>query len=62
MSRHATELINSTKMNINESKVNETDHLKAYDSINNIGAFNLPKLIFELQNRRIRVIIKNKIP
>ena len=37
-------------MNINESTVNETDHLKAYDSINNIDAFNLPKLTLEPQN------------
>lgn len=41
-------------------KANETDHLCAYDSVNNLDAFSLPKLTFESINNIINVRIMNK--
>lgn len=40
--------------------VNETDHLCAYESVNNLDAFNMPKLIFEFDNNLINIRIMNK--
>ncbi|XP_055635699.1 retrovirus-related Pol polyprotein from transposon 412 isoform X1 [Toxorhynchites rutilus septentrionalis] len=45
---------------VNEQIDNKTDHLRAYDSINNIDAFDIPKVTFELNNTEINIYIKNK--
>ena len=37
----------NTATNDTEIRNSETDHLRAYDSVNNIDAFNLPKITFE---------------
>lgn len=45
---------------LHNSQANETDHLMAYDSNNNLNAFNLPKLMFNVQGNNLEVSIKNK--
>ena len=46
-------------MNQND-KAKETDHLHAYNSVNNLDAFSLPKIIFEYENNIINIRITNK--
>ena len=46
-------------MNQND-KAKETDHLHAYNSVNNLDAFSLPKIIFEFENNSINIRITNK--
>lgn len=38
----------------------EIDHLNAYESVNNIDAFNLPKLVFEMQNQIVTIKLTSK--
>lgn len=38
----------------------EIDHLKAYESVNNLQAFNLPKLCFELQSQKLIIKLTTK--
>lgn len=44
--------------NDTEIRNSETDHLRAYDSVNNLDAFNFPKLIFEINETQSVLIIK----
>lgn len=50
----------TTKPTVNESTAEKIDHLQAYDSINNIDAFNLPKLNFQALNELLNINIKTK--
>lgn len=50
----------TTQNPVNEPTATKIDHLKAYDSINNIDAFNLPKVICEPKFDHFNIIIKNK--
>lgn len=50
----------TTNNTVNESKAEKIDHLRAYDSINNIDAFNLPKLFFQTLNEQLNISIKPK--
>ena len=36
-------------------KAKETDHLHAYNSVNNLDALSLPKIIFEFENNSINI-------
>lgn len=44
------------------SNVTETDHLRAYESVNNLDAFNMPKVIFDFDNNKscTRLLTKNQ--
>lgn len=52
--------IQKNKTNI-DSSATEIDHLRAYDSVNNLDAFKVPKVTFELINQYtiIRILSKN---
>lgn len=41
-------------------KLNDTNNLKAYNSINNIDAFRIPKVMFEINNEFYQITITNK--
>lgn len=45
---------------VNESTATKIDHLKAYDSINNIDAFNLLKVVFDRKLDYFNIMINNK--
>lgn len=49
-----------TAIETKKSTAVETDHLKAFDSTNNIDAFNMPKLMFETQNNDLYIKIMTK--
>lgn len=50
----------TTNNTVNETKAEKIDRLRAYDSINNIDAFNLPKLFFQTLNEQLNISIKPK--
>lgn len=60
--RNMTKLQQNTQHNTNtNSLVTEIDHLRAYESVNNLDAFNMHKVIFDLNDNMlcIRLLTKN---
>lgn len=58
--RSMTKKKNPEYDNYQKNNAMETDHLRVYDSVNNLDAFNLPKLIFEYEDNVVIIRITNK--